>query len=171
LIVVAPKIMIAAVLALALGGAGVAVQQGVFSRGVVSAPAGSIALTITSANGAHRFIVEQAATAAQQERGLMFRTAITADGGMLFWPYPPDIKGQHQPPQNANFWMKNTPSALDIVYIRADGTIAHIAENAVPFDETPLPSGEPVAAVLELKGGRAIELGIAQGDKVTWTGR
>ena len=64
--------------------------------------------------------------------------------------------------------MKNTPSALDIIFIRADGTIAHIAENAVPFDETPLSSGEPVGAVLEIKGGRAAALGIAEGDKVSW---
>ncbi len=66
--------------------------------------------------------------------------------------------------------MKNTPSPLDIIFIRADGTIATIAENTVPFSETPIPSGEPVAAVLEINGGRSAELGIAEGDKVTWTG-
>jgi hypothetical protein len=52
--------------------------------------------------------------------------------------------------------------------VRADGTIARIAENAVPFSEAPIPSGEPVGAVLELMGGRASELGIAEGDLVTW---
>ncbi|MGK3922265.1 DUF192 domain-containing protein, partial [Enterococcus faecium] len=67
-----------------------------------------------------------------------------------------------------SFWMKNTPTPLDIVFIRADGTIATIAENAVPYSETPIPSGEPVAAVLELVGGRTSELGIAAGDKVDW---
>lgn len=128
------------------------------------ARAGLLALTVASANGRHVFKVEQARTAAEQERGLMFRTTIPKDGGMLFWPYPPDGGA----PRNASFWMKNTPSPLDIVFIRADGTIAHIAENAVPFDETPLSSGEPVGAVLELRGGRAIELGIAEGDRVTW---
>jgi hypothetical protein len=120
-------------------------------------------VTITSANGPHAFQVEQAKTAAEQERGLMFRTDLADNGGMMFWPYPPE-----GPPREANFWMKNTPSALDIIFIRADGTIAHIAENAVPFDETPLPSGEPVGAVLEIKGGRAAALGIAEGDKVSW---
>lgn len=129
-----------------------------------AADARTIAVTVTSANGAHVFQVERAVTAAEQERGLMYRTDLTDGNGMLFWPYPPD----NAPPRVANFWMKNTPSALDIVFIRADGTIAHIAENAIPRDETPLSSGEPVAAVLEVKGGRTAALGIAEGDKVGW---
>jgi uncharacterized membrane protein (UPF0127 family) len=124
----------------------------------------TVPLTITSSNGAHAFVVEVAKTSAEQERGLMFRTNIPKDGGMIFAPYPPDGGG----PREATFWMKNTPSALDIIFIRTDGTIAHIAENAVPFSEDKIPSGEPVAAVLELNGGRAAELGIAEGDKVTW---
>ena len=128
-----------------------------------AAPA-TTALTISSANGAHHFTVELARTAAEQERGLMYRTDLTDDGGMLFTPYPPD----GGPPQRANFWMKNTPSSLDIIFIRADHSIARIADNAVPFSETPIPSGEPVAAVLELKGGRSAALGIAADDKVTW---
>ena len=131
--------------------------------GNTAAAARTMAVTITSANGTHAFQVEQAKTAAEQERGLMFRTDLADNGGMMFWPYPPE-----GPPREANFWMKNTPSALDIIFIRADGTIARIAENAVPFDETPLPSGEPVGAVLEIKGGRAAALGIAEGDKVSW---
>jgi uncharacterized membrane protein (UPF0127 family) len=64
--------------------------------------------------------------------------------------------------------MKNTPSPLDIIFIRPDGTIAAIAANAVPFSEEPLKSGEPVSAVLEINGGKSAELGIAPGDKVSW---
>lgn len=123
-----------------------------------------LAITITSTNGPHKFCVETAKTSDEQERGLMFRTDIPKTGGMLFYPYPSEGGG----PREASFWMKNTPSALDIIFIRADGTIAHIAENAVPFDETPLSSGEPVGAVLEVLGGTSAELGIADGDKVTW---
>jgi uncharacterized membrane protein (UPF0127 family) len=126
----------------------------------------TVALTITSANGPHRFTVEVAKTADEQERGLMYRTDIAKDGGMLFAPYPPE----GGPPRVANFWMKNTPSPLDILFIRADGTIATLAENTVPFSEAKIPSGEPIAAVLELLGGRAADLGISEGDKVTWPG-
>lgn len=121
-------------------------------------------VTIASANGRHKFKVERAVTPAQQERGLMYRTDLKPDGGMLFSPYP----AEGGAPREASFWMKNTPTPLDILFIRADGTIATIAENTVPFSEMPVLSREPVAAVLELVGGRAAELGIAEGDRVSW---
>jgi len=124
-----------------------------------------IPLTIKGSNGTHSFKVETAKTAKEQEVGLMYRTDIPKDGGMLFAPYPPGGGA----PKMASFWMKNTPSPLDIIFIRADGTIARIAENTVPFSETPIPSGEPVGAVLEIGGGRALDLGIAEGDTVTWS--
>jgi len=117
-----------------------------------------VPLTIRSANGEHRFTVEVAATPAQQERGLMFRPSVGPDEGMIF-PY--------DPPVSATFWMKNTLVPLDMVFIRADGTIARIA-HAVPLTLDPVPAGEPVAAVLEIRGGRAAELGIREGDVVSW---
>jgi uncharacterized membrane protein (UPF0127 family) len=117
-----------------------------------------VPLTIRSKSGVHHFTVEVAATEQQQETGLMFRRTLAGDRGMIF-PY--------DPPQEVAFWMKNTLIPLDIVYIRADGTIARIV-TAKPLDETSVPAGEPVAAVLELRGGRAAELGIREGDKVEW---
>jgi uncharacterized membrane protein (UPF0127 family) len=111
------------------------------------------------------FEVDLADTVPEQAQGLKFRTDIAPDGGMLFAPYPAEGGG----PRAANFWMKDTPSPLDILFIRADGTIARIAENTVPFSEAPVPSEEPVAAVREIRGGRAGELGIAEGDRVRWT--
>jgi uncharacterized protein len=117
-----------------------------------------VPLTIRSKNGVHRFTVEVAATPEQQERGLMFRRSIGADRGMIF-PY--------QPAQEVAFWMKNTLIPLDIVFIRADGTIVRIV-NAEPMDLTPLPSGEPVTGVLEIRAGRAAELGIKEGDIASW---
>jgi uncharacterized membrane protein (UPF0127 family) len=129
--------------------------------------AAATVVTIKSSNGAHVFKVDLADTEAEQQKGLMYRTGIPKDGGMLFAPYPPNGGA----PREASFWMKNTPSPLDIIFIRADGTIAHIAENTVPFSEAPVPSGEPVGAVLEINGGRALELGIVEGDAVSWTGK
>lgn len=131
------------------------------------APATTLPVTITGPGGTHRFTVEVVGTAEAQERGLMYRTDLRPDGGMLFWPYPPD----GGPPRAASFWMKNTPTPLDIIFIRADGTIARIAENTVPFSETRVESGEPIAAVLELVGGRAAETGVSEGDRVSWPGR
>jgi uncharacterized membrane protein (UPF0127 family) len=115
-------------------------------------------LTIHSKNGVHRFTVEVAQTPEQQELGLMFRRTLAGDRGMIF-PY--------QPAQEVAFWMKNTLIPLDIVFIRGDGTIVRIV-NAEPMDLTPLPSGEPITGVLEIRGGRAKELGIKEGDVASW---
>ena len=135
-------------------------------------PVDANGLRVTTVHvGKAAFTAEIAGTEAEQAKGLMYRTRMAANDAMLFWPYPADVNGKPQPPRVANFWMKNTPSPLDIIFIRADGTIAHISENAVPNDETFLSSGEPVAAVLEIAGGRAAELGIGEGAKVTWAGR
>lgn len=123
-----------------------------------------VPVTIRTADRAHVFNVEVADSAAEQSKGLMYRTDLKPDGGMLFAPYPPE----GGPPRDASFWMRNTPSSLDIVFIRADRTIARIAENTVPLSEAPVASGEPVAAVLEVLGGRMAELGVAQGDRVDW---
>jgi uncharacterized membrane protein (UPF0127 family) len=103
-------------------------------------------------------MVEVAATPEQQERGLMFVKSLAGDRGMIF-PY--------DPPRDVSFWMKNTLIPLDIVFIRSDGTIVRIT-HAKALDLSPLPSGEPVAAVLEIRGGRAAELGINEGDVATW---
>lgn len=117
-----------------------------------------VPLTIASASGVHNFTVDVASTPGEQERGLMFVRSLGPDRGMLF-PF--------DPPQHVSFWMHDTLIPLDLLYIRADGTIAQII-NAKAMDDTSLPSSEPIANVLEIAGGRAAELGIAEGDKVTW---
>ena len=121
----------------------------------------TVPLTIRSANRVHQFTVEVARTPDQQAAGLMYRRALPPDHGMIF-PY--------DPPVPVAFWMKNTLIPLDMIFIRADGRIARIAANTVPHSLDPVPAGEPVAAVLELRGGRAAELGIREGDRVHWTG-
>ena len=125
-----------------------------------------VAVTVQTQAGPKTFRVEIARTREEQDRGLMFRTDIPEDGGMIFHPYP----AEGGPPREAAFWMKNTPTSLDIIFIREDQTIARIAENTIPFDEGNVRSFEPVAAVLELKAGKAAEHGIAVGDKVSWEG-
>lgn len=118
-----------------------------------------IPLTIAARDGQRAFCVEVAATAEQQNRGLMFRSRLGDFEGMLFPTEMPEARG---------FWMKDTPEPLDLIFIRQDGTIARIAEETVPFSLDTISSGEPVIAVLEIRGGRAAELGIAEGDAVRW---
>jgi uncharacterized membrane protein (UPF0127 family) len=117
-----------------------------------------VPLTVRTPKGSHRFTVEVARSPDEQAQGLMFRRSLAPDRGMIF-PY--------DPPQPVAFWMRNTLIPLDMIFIRADGHIARIA-TAKPLDETPVPAGEPVAAVLEIAGGRSAELGISEGDIVEW---
>jgi uncharacterized protein len=125
----------------------------------VAPAASTIPLRIRSGNAAHLFKVELARTPAQQERGLMYRTSLAPDAGMLFL---------FDPPERAAFWMKNTYIPLDMLFIRTDGTIARIAANTVPLSLEPVDAGEPIGSVLEIAGGRAASLGIRQGDHVSW---
>jgi uncharacterized membrane protein (UPF0127 family) len=119
-----------------------------------------IPLTVTSAGKQHAFKVEVARTPEQQERGLMFRDHLAPDHGMIFPMAPPRV---------ASFWMKNTVIPLDMIFVRSDGTIAKIAAETVPYSLDPVSSDEPVAAVLEIAGGRAAELGLQPDDKIMWT--
>ena len=116
-------------------------------------------LTITSGGKVHRFTVEIARTSQEQATGLMNRNTLAPDRGMIF---PFDVERQ------ASFWMKNTLIPLDMIFVRADGTIANIEANTVPMSLQPVYSDGPVAAVLELAGGRSAELGIKPGDTVKW---
>ncbi len=155
--------MIVGLAALVLSAGAVACTPGGQAAGAITERSAAgleqVPLTIRSSTGMHRFIVEVARSPEEQAMGLMHRQSLAPDRGMLF-PY--------DPPQPASFWMKNTLIPLDLIFIRADGTIARIAENTVPLSLDPVPSLEPVAAVLEIAGGRAAELGIRPGDRVSW---
>lgn len=103
------------------------------------------------------FKVELARTQAQLEYGLMFRTSIAENAGMLFDFGKPDI---------VRMWMKDTLIGLDMLYMDASGTVVSIEKLVQPGDLTPRGPDRPVLGVLELKAGTADRLGIAVGDKV-----
>jgi uncharacterized membrane protein (UPF0127 family) len=115
-------------------------------------------LTLRTARGAVPFQVEYAGTERQRTYGLMCRRSLAADRGMLF-----DF---HAPMEGVAFWMRNTLIPLDIIYIRPEGTVVSIARNVQPLNERPVPSGGTVRWVLELRAGRAAELGLLPGDRV-----
>ncbi len=119
-----------------------------------------IPVTITTSKGVRTIRAEVARSPQEQARGLMFRTELGPDEGMLF-PY-------EENPHVLGFWMRNTVLPLDIIFITPDRNVLNIAANAVPYSEESLRSTGVAAAVLELNGGRAAALGIAPGDTVAW---
>jgi len=114
-------------------------------------------LEIESSGRLHRFIVELARKPEERSVGLMFRTEMAADRGMLF---------DYEREQPVSMWMKNTFISLDMLFIRADGRIANIAEWTTPRSLDEVASKGPVKAVLELNGGTAARLGLKAGDRV-----
>ena len=112
---------------------------------------------VTRGGARHAFNVEMALQPAQQTVGLMFRTSVPPDGGMLFdWGTP----------RESTMWMRNTVSSLDMLFINADGTIRRVVENTVPESLAIIESRGPVRATLELAAGTARRLGIHAGDTV-----
>jgi uncharacterized membrane protein (UPF0127 family) len=114
-------------------------------------------LAIETAGGRVDFTVELAVTTAQRAQGLMYRRKLARDAGMLF---------DYGQTQRAAMWMKNTYIPLDMLFIAEDGRVVRIAERTIPHSLAVIGSGEPVRAVLELKGGSAAHLGIKPGDRV-----
>lgn len=119
-------------------------------------------LPITAiANIAGREIqLEVAATLQQQAQGLMFRPPLPDDRGMLF-PFTPA--------RPVSFWMKNTPSALDMIFL-LNGRVQAIARNATMCVSDPCPiypeSGVIADNVIEVRAGLTQELGLKEDDQV-----
>ena len=127
-----------------------------------AAPAGQAAsaletLSIVSGDKRHAFQVEVMRTGEQRAKGLMHRRYMPADRGMLF---------DFNRVEPVAMWMENTFIPLDMLFIRADGTIARIAESTEPLSQRTIPSGEPVLSVLEINGGVSRTLGLKPGDRV-----
>jgi uncharacterized protein len=115
-------------------------------------------LEIVTQNGVrHKFQVEVARTPEMRAQGLMLRRTLAQDHGMLF-----DF-GTIEP---VGMWMRNTYLSLDMLFLRADGSIARIEASTEPLSTRTIVSGEPVLAVLEVLAGTSIRLNIRPGDRV-----
>jgi uncharacterized protein len=114
-------------------------------------------LAIETSGRLHCFSVAIANTNVDRVLGLMNRHELDADEGMLFI---------HEDEQEVSFWMKNTYIPLDLLFVGADGTIKRIAMNAMPHSLDDIPSTVPVLAVLEVKAGTVLSLGIKAGDRI-----
>jgi uncharacterized membrane protein (UPF0127 family) len=103
--------------------------------------------------------LEFADTDTEMMQGLMYRTSMKDNEGMLFiYPYS----------QEMNFWMKNTHIPLDLIYIDNAGEIVDLSEHAKPFSEQNIYSRVLSRFVLEVNGGFCEKNYIIVGDKIKW---
>jgi uncharacterized membrane protein (UPF0127 family) len=116
-----------------------------------------VVLRLDTRTHTYVFEVEVAKSPRQRMRGLMYRTVLQADQGMLFLS-PTD--------QRVHMWMKNTPIPLDMLFIGEDGRVKEVVADSQPFSETVISSRDPVRAVLELAAGTAARLGVQPGDRI-----
>ena len=114
-------------------------------------------LVLHTDSGQHAFTVEVVDTQETRAQGLMNRMELAENAGMLF-----DFLEERP----VSFWMLNTFIPLDMIFIGADGIVRTIHVNARPHDRTSIPSNVPVQYVLEIPGGRSVELGLKPGDRV-----
>ena len=124
-------------------------------------PQPSLPVTVVSLAGSQgptAIRAEVASTYEEQMTGLMYRTALPADAGMLFVF---DGDGPRA------FWMEDTLIPLDMIFIAADGTIVNIYENATPLSTDIIRSTAPCRYVLEVNGGACRRLGVAAGSRVS----
>jgi uncharacterized protein len=150
------NVLRAAALAVTMAGCAQQATESV-SGASVGPDAPTEVLTVETSNGPVRLNVEIADDEAERNRGLMFRDPLPDDRGMLF---------EFQQPEMASFWMRNTPSSLDIIFIGVDGRILNIADHTSPYSEAGIPAAGMTLGVLEIRAGRAEELGIRPGDRV-----
>ena len=122
---------------------------------------GRASLIIETSKGAHSFNVEVAESDTQRARGLMFRTEMAPDAGMIFL---------YRRDRILKMWMANTYLPLDMLFIAADGQVVHIAENTIPLSRATISSRRRARAVLELNAGTASRLDISVGDRVVFDG-
>lgn len=121
-------------------------------------PSANAAVVFTMSDGKElRVPVEVARTAEERRVGLMYRQHLPPDAGMLFLFEADEIH---------SFWMKNTLIPLDMIFIRADLTVAGTVENAEPRTLTGRTIGKVSRHVLEVNGGWARAHGVVEGTKL-----
>jgi len=116
-------------------------------------------ISVNTNIGDRAIALEVAQTPQEQQIGLMFRTELPEDRGMLF---------PIEPARNVRFWMKNVFIELDMIFLRG-GVVQAIIPNVPPCLTENCPNygpDVPVDAVMELRGGRAAQLGLKVGDRL-----
>lgn len=120
---------------------------------------GELWLTKAEGDTIRQLDIEIADIESERTIGLMHRWSMPDTQGMLFI---------FEEEEQRSFWMHNTLMGLDIIYIKADGTIESIAKYCVPKSDKSIPSKGPAKYVLEVQEGFSDIFGLVVGDKVSF---
>ena len=118
------------------------------------------AAVFSTPGGPKRVLLEVMATERERNRGLMFRTHLDEDRGMLFI---------FEEPGQPAFWMKNTYLTLDILFLSTEGIIVNLFEGLSPCPMEPCPRyapRSPARYVLEVPGGFVAHHAVRNGDRI-----
>jgi len=123
-------------------------------------PVGAVSITDAEGKEKSKVRIEFVNNEADRNLGMMYRRNLPQDAGMLF---------QMEIEKEQNFWMKNTPLSLDIIYINKAKEIVSIAKSTVPNSEQSIPSNAPALYALEVNSGYTAIHDIQVGDKISFT--
>lgn len=135
----------------------VGLMQALTPVGAAQAAKALEAIVLETSSGPRTIMVEIARTDREKALGLMYRTHLDDNKGMLF---------VYEYAQEITMWMKNTYIPLDMVFLRSDGSVLRIAEQTEPLSEEIIASQGPARFVLELAGGAARRMGLKPGDRL-----
>ncbi len=112
---------------------------------------------IITGKAKHHFIVEIAKSSREKQKGLMYRTRLPENEGMLFL---------YSEETNIKMWMKNTYIPLDMIFINDTGIVTNIVKNTKTESEEIISSKVLSSAVLEINAGMCDKLGIGVGNTI-----
>ena len=104
-------------------------------------------------------LIEIAEEDRERIQGLMYRSALSDDQGMLFI---------FEEEEEQSFWMKNTRIPLDILYVNSDLQIVSLYKQTQPYSTSPIPSFRPAIYVVEVRGGFCDQYGITEGNRIAY---
>jgi len=121
---------------------------------------GNLSILHSESQAIATFSIEIATSPYERQTGLMYRSQLAKDAGMLFVFEESELR---------NFYMKNTLIPLDLIFIDPDFKIVHIHHNATPNNISSIVSQLPAQYVLEINGGLSNQLGIQKGMYITYS--
>ena len=154
--------MLVAMLGLSVGACADKAEPDTIAQDIPFTPEGVLDLYGPDSTLVARLVIELAETAQEQAQGLMYRRSLPERGGMLFIDENPKMQ---------EFWMRNTPLPLDILFLDEAGRVINIVKRTKPYSDDRIRSTAPAAYTLEVRAGVTDRYGIDSTFTMSWERR